>query len=92
MYESERNEFFEHQLRSAQESRRTVDRNASGSAAVGAADTGGRGRVAGNALEESNVDLEKEFVTMITAQRIYQANARMLDTANSTLQELVQLV
>ncbi len=65
---------------------------ASGSAALGAADTGGRGRIAGNAVEESNVDLEKEFVTMITAQRIYQANARMLDTANSTLQELVQLV
>jgi flagellar hook protein FlgE len=65
---------------------------ASGSPAIGAADTGGRGRIAGNALEQSNVDLEREFVTMITAQRTYQANARMIDTANSTLQELVQLV
>ena len=64
----------------------------SGSPAVGAPDSGGRGRVAGNALEQSNVDLEREFVTMITAQRTYQANARMIDTANSTLQELVQLV
>ena len=69
--------------------RETLD---SGTPAIGAADTGGRGRIAGNSLEQSNVDLEREFVTMITAQRTYQANARMIDTANSTLQELVQLV
>ena len=56
------------------------------------AGTGGRGRIAGNSLEQSNVDLEREFVNMITSQRSYQANARMIDTANSTLQELVQLV
>lgn len=64
----------------------------SGSPAVGAPDTGGRGKVAGNSLEQSNVDLEGEFVEMITSQRTYQANARMVDTANATLQELVQLV
>ena len=29
---------------------------------------------------------------MITSQRSYQANARVIDTANSTLQELVNLV
>lgn len=65
---------------------------ASGTPAVGVANTGSRGRIAGGSLEQSNVDLEREFVTMITAQRTYQANARMLDSANSTLQELVQLV
>ena len=64
----------------------------SGNPAIGVAGTGGRGVVAGNALEQSNVDLEAEFVNMITSQRSYQANARMIDTANSTLQELVQLV
>lgn len=64
----------------------------SGDPAIGVAGTGGRGRIAGNSLEQSNVDLEREFVNMITSQRSYQANARMIDTANSTLQELVQLV
>jgi len=64
----------------------------SGSPAVGVAGTGGRGTIAGSALEQSNVDLEREFVNMITSQRTYQANARMIDSANSTLQELVQLV
>jgi flagellar hook protein FlgE len=59
---------------------------------VGDPNTGGRGNVVGNALELSNVDLEGEFISMITSQRSYQANARMVETANSTLQELVQLV
>ncbi len=68
------------------------DTNASGSPVVGDAGTGGRGKIVGNALELSNVDLEGEFISMITSQRTYQANARMVETANSTLQELVQLV
>ncbi len=65
---------------------------ASGDPAVGAPGTGGRGSVTGNALEASNVDLEEEFVNMITTQRSYQANARVLSTASDTLQELVQIV
>jgi flagellar hook protein FlgE len=68
------------------------DTGASGSPVVGDPNTGGRGNVVGNALELSNVDLEGEFISMITSQRSYQANARMVETANSTLQELVQLV
>jgi flagellar hook protein FlgE len=65
---------------------------ASGSPVVGDPGTGGRGSIVGNALELSNVDLESEFISMITSQRTYQANARMVETANNTLQELVQLV
>jgi len=68
------------------------DTGQSGSPVVGEPDTGGRGTIVGNALELSNVDLEGEFISMITSQRTYQANARMVETANSTLQELVQLV
>ncbi len=63
-----------------------------GDAAIGAAGTGGRGSIAGNALEKSNVDLETEFVSMITAQRSYQANSKVISTANDTLQTLLQLV
>jgi flagellar hook protein FlgE len=44
------------------------------------------------ALEMSNVDLATEFTNMITTQRGYQANARVITTSDSLLQELVQLV
>lgn len=63
-----------------------------GDAAISAAGTGGRGSIAGNALEKSNVNLEDQFVQMITAQRSYQASSRVISTANDTLQQLLQLV
>ena len=44
------------------------------------------------ALEMSNVDLAGEFTDLITTQRGYQANARIITTSDSLLQELVQLV
>ena len=64
----------------------------SGEYAIGAANTGGRGSISGYALEKSNVNLEEQFVQMITAQRSYQANSRVVTTANETLQQLLQLV
>ena len=63
-----------------------------GDVAIGAPGTGGRGTVSAYTLEKSNVNLEEEFVSMIEAQRSYQANARVITTADSTLQELVNLV
>lgn len=63
-----------------------------GDPAIGSPGTGGRGSLVGSATEKSNVDLEKEFIAMITAQRSYQANARVINTTDDTLQELVQLV
>ncbi|MEN0061761.1 MAG: flagellar hook protein FlgE [Myxococcota bacterium] len=65
---------------------------ASGAATLGQANAGGRGRVDGYSLERSNVDLEREFVSMIQIQRSYQANAGVIRTADETLQELVNLV
>jgi flagellar hook protein FlgE len=44
------------------------------------------------ALEMSNVDLASEFTDMITTQRGYQANARVITTSDELLQELVQLI
>jgi len=66
--------------------------NASGDPAVGAPGTGSRGNLVSFALEQSNVDLEDEFVDMIHSQRTYQANARVITTTDGTLQELVQLL
>ena len=63
-----------------------------GDVAISYAGTGGRGTIAGNALEKSNVNLEDQFVQMITAQRSYQASSRVISTANDTLQQLLQLV
>jgi flagellar hook protein FlgE len=66
--------------------------NTSGDPAVGAPGTGSRGSMVSFALEQSNVDLENEFVDMIHSQRTYQANARVITTTDGTLQELVQLL
>ena len=66
--------------------------DAAGEPAIGAAGTGGRGTIAGNALERSNVELEDEFVTMIAYQRSYQANAKVVTAADESLQTLVQLL
>ena len=42
-------------------------------------------------LEMSNVHLATEFTTMITTQRGYQANSRVVSTTDSILEELVNL-
>jgi len=47
--------------------------------------------ISSGALEASNVDLAEEFTTMITTQRGYQANARVITTSDSMLDELVNL-
>jgi flagellar hook protein FlgE len=44
-----------------------------------------------SSVETSNVDLTKELVDMITAQRVYQANAQTIKTQDSVLQTLVNL-
>ena len=42
-------------------------------------------------LEMSNVDLSTEFTQMITTQRGFQANSRVITTSDSLLEELVNL-
>lgn len=44
------------------------------------------------ALEQSNVDLSEEFTRMIVSQRGFQANARVITTADSLLQEITNLI
>ncbi len=58
---------------------------------VGAAGTSGPGKVSSNSLELSNVDLAQEFVNMISSQRGFEANSRMITTTDHLLQELVNL-
>jgi len=64
---------------------------ASGDPIIGVAGEGNLGVLNSGALEESNVDLTAELVSMITAQRIYQANAQTIKTQDEVLQTLVNL-
>jgi len=63
----------------------------SGDPTVGTANSGNIGSLQAGALEESNVDLTGELVNMITAQRVYQANAQTIKTQDQVLQTLVNL-
>ena len=64
---------------------------ASGDPVVGTPGAGSLGVLQAGALEESNVDLTGELVDMITAQRIYQANAQTIKTQDQILQTIVNL-
>lgn len=63
----------------------------SGAALVGTPNTGSLGVLQSSAVEDSNVDLTAELVNMITAQRVYQANAQTIKTQDQVLQTLVNL-
>ncbi|MFC0135055.1 flagellar hook-basal body protein [Massilia eurypsychrophila] len=68
-----------------------AETSASGVPLVGAPTTGSLGVLQSSAVENSNVDLTAELVNMITAQRVYQANAQTIKTQDSVLQTLVNL-
>ena len=63
----------------------------SGAAAYGAPNTGRNGGIMSGAIERSNVDLSEELVSLITAQRYFQANAKAIDTATQISQTIINL-
>jgi len=63
----------------------------SGSGVIGFAGATNRSTLTPGALEGSNVDISTEFTNMIIAQRGFQANARVITTADEMLNELVNL-
>lgn len=63
----------------------------SGAAQIDLAAVGGRGFVRSGQLETSNVDLSEEFTRLITTERGFQANARVITTADEMLVELTNL-
>ena len=68
-----------------------LDTNNAGLAGLVNAESAGAASIASGALEMSNVDLAEEFTEMITAQRGFQANTRIIITSDEILQELVNL-
>lgn len=63
----------------------------SGDELIGSPGSSTLGVLQASAVEDSNVDLTAELVNMITAQRIYQANAQTIKTQDQVLQTLVNL-
>ena len=63
----------------------------SGTAAIGKANSAGRGKLFAKSLERSTVDLAMEFVGLIQNQRGFQANAKTITTSDELLNEVIQL-
>jgi flagellar hook protein FlgE len=63
----------------------------SGNPVIVKAGTKGTGTLKSSSLEMSNVDLSKEFTEMITAQRGFQANSRIVTVSDTILEELINL-
>lgn len=63
----------------------------SGAPVTGAPGTNGLGSIAPNALEQSNVDLGTEFVKLITVQRGFQANSKIITTTDDMLNDLINI-
>ncbi|MDO8893993.1 flagellar hook protein FlgE [Nitrosomonas sp.] len=70
---------------------RWIETPSSGQPLVGPPKTGTLGALQASAVEDANVDLTSELVKMITAQRMYQANAKSIETQDAVLQTLVNL-
>lgn len=63
----------------------------SGQPVASSANTRGVGSIQSGTLELSNVDLATQFTDLVVAQRGFQANARIITTADQVLQEVVNL-
>lgn len=63
----------------------------SGQPLLGPPNSSSLGSIAPNTLEMSNVDLGTEFVEMITTQRAFQANSKVITTSDEILAELLNI-
>lgn len=63
----------------------------SGTAITNKPGTNGLGSITPNSLEQSNVDIANEFVKMITTQRAFQANSKIVTTVDAMLSEVINM-
>jgi flagellar hook protein FlgE len=68
-----------------------TESSASGTARLGAPEDAGQGKLMSGSLELSNVDLATELTKIITFQRGYQANAKMITTADQIMQDTLNI-
>ena len=69
----------------------TTTQNSGGFDGIGTSIAAAGGKFNTGVIEMSNVDLSVEFTTMITTQRGFQANSRIITTSDSLLEELINL-
>ncbi|MCD6350706.1 MAG: flagellar hook protein FlgE [Armatimonadetes bacterium] len=65
---------------------------ASGHMDIGMPGTGNRGEIVAQSLELSTVDITRAFVDLITTQRGFQANTRVISTAHRLLDDVIQIL
>lgn len=63
----------------------------SGQPTVGAPGSGGRGTVSSKTLESSTTDIAQEFINLMTSQRSFQANSKVISAADEMMQEVINL-
>ena len=68
-----------------------VETSVSGTAIVGEAGADGFGTILSGSLERSNVDITEELVSLITAQRNFQANAKSIETNSTITQAIINI-
>ena len=59
---------------------------------IGTSSTGSRGQITGGALESSTVDIATEFTNLLTYERGYQANSKVITTEDNIMQATVGLI
>jgi len=59
---------------------------------IGTSGTGGRGDIQGGAIESSTVDIASEFTNLMVYQRGYEANSRVVTTADTLSQDTINLI
>jgi flagellar hook protein FlgE len=63
----------------------------SGQPTIGAPQTGGRGSVSSKTIESSTTDIANEFINLMTAQRNFQANSKVISVADDMMQDVLNL-
>jgi flagellar hook protein FlgE len=59
---------------------------------IGVPGTGGRGTIVGGSIEASTVDIAREFTRLIVYQRGYEANSKVITTADTISQDTINLI
>jgi flagellar hook protein FlgE len=59
---------------------------------IGMPGTGGRGDIEGGSLESSTVDIATEFTNLMVYQRAYEADSRVITTADTLSQDTINLI
>ena len=57
--------------------------------AIGTAESGGRGSIIGQSLESSTVDIAQQFTDLMSFQRSYEADSKVISTSDQMLQTLI---